>query len=231
MKPKYRQLTTATAMAFMVLPMLAGIPATGQALAAPTQTPDNFADPAFQATWTRTDQLVDEGSVKRSYFWGPIPGFTAYEDYAEGANGKHLVQYFDKSRMEINNPNGDKTNPFYVTNGLLTMELISGRMQIGNNQYVERYPAEIDLASDGDDLSAGTPTYASFRYVSNIGYTPTGRNRLGETINDTINRAGLVGTDSTYNNYNVKDAFYEAATQHNIPDIFWSFLNQSGPIM
>jgi hypothetical protein len=231
MKPKYRQLTTSTAMAFMVLPMLAGIPATGQTLAAPTQTPNNFADPAFQSTWTRTDQLVDEGSVKRSYFWGPLPGFTAYEDYAEGANGKHLVQYFDKSRMEINNPNGDKTNPFYVTNGLLTMELISGQMQTGNNQYVQRYPAEIDLASDGDDLSAGTPTYASFRYVSNIGYTPTGRNRLGETVNDTINRAGLVGTDSTYNNYNVKDAFYEAATQHNIPDIFWSFLNQNGPIM
>jgi hypothetical protein len=42
-----------------------------------------------------------------------------------------MVQYFDKSRMEINNPNGDKNSPFYVTNGLLTVELMSGKIQVG----------------------------------------------------------------------------------------------------
>ena len=44
------------------------------------------------------------------------------------------MQYFDKSRMEINNPDGDKTSPFYVTNGLLTVELITGKMQVGDNR-------------------------------------------------------------------------------------------------
>src|SRR5437762_4193482 len=215
-------------MAAMMLPVLM---TTGSTLAAPTgspaRVPGNFADDASKNVWMRTDSLVDDGSVKRSYFWGPVPGFTTSEDYAEGPNGKHLVQYFDKSRMEINNPNGDKTNPFYVTNGLLTEELIYGRIQTGNDKYEYRYPAEINLASDGDDTGAGTPTYASFRSVV---YTQN-QSRIGETIADTINRDGFVGSDNVYTSYNVKYAYYEPATKHNIPDIFWTFLNQSGPVV
>jgi hypothetical protein len=211
-------------MAAMMLPLLM---TTGSTLASPARVPSNFADEAFKNVWMRTDSLVDDGAVKRSYFWGPVPGFTTSEDYAEGPNGKHLVQYFDKSRMEINNPNGDKTNPFYVTNGLLTEELIYGRVQTGNNKYEFRYPAEINLASDGDDTGAGTPTYASFRSV----VYGQNQSRLGETIADTINRLGFVGSDNIYTSYNVKYAYYEPATKHNIPDVFWTFLNQTGPVV
>src|SRR3954453_11182873 len=122
-----------TNMILAALALLALLLPGAATFASPVQTvahiPSNFADDAFKGVWTRTDALVDNGTVKRSYYWGPTPGFTAYEDYAEGPNGKHLVQYFDKSRMEVNNPNGDKSNPFYVTNGLLTEELISGQMQ------------------------------------------------------------------------------------------------------
>jgi hypothetical protein len=218
--------------AAMMLPVLM---MTGSTFAAPSlvpasasvKVPTNFADDAFKNVWMRTDSLVDNGSVKRSYFWGPVPGFTTSEAYAEGPNGKHLVQYFDKSRMEINNPNGDKSNPFYVTNGLLTLDLIYGRVQTGNDKYEYRYPAEIDLASDGDDVGAGTPTYASFRSVIYSQST----SRIGETIADTINRLGQVGSDASYTSNNVKYAFYEPATKHNIPDVFWTFLNQSGPVV
>jgi hypothetical protein len=202
------------------------------AFASPVRTSarilSNFADEGFKKVWTRTDALVDNGSVKRSYFWGPVPGFTLNEDYAEGPGGKHLVQYFDKSRMEINNPNGDRNNQFFVTNGLLTRELISGRMQTGNNQFVTRYPAEIDIASDTDDTGATTPTYASF---SNVTYDYGDQSKLSQTVLDIINRAGQVGTDSRYASYGVKYAYFEPATRHNIPDVFWSFLNASGPIM
>ncbi|HEY0069206.1 MAG TPA: hypothetical protein VGE04_04475 [Chloroflexia bacterium] len=205
---------------------------TSVAMAAPTPhsntvraVPTNFADEAFQTLWTRTDELVDNGSVKRSYFWGPTPGFRAFEEYTEGPGGQHLVQYFDKSRMEINNPNGNKNDRFYVTNGLLTRELISGQMQLGNNKFVSRWPAEINLASDGDDLSA--PTYASFRFV----VTGSSDNRTGQVLNSTINREGITGTDGRYSNYGVKNAYFEPATRHNIPDVFWDFLNQTGPVI
>ena len=87
-----------------------------------------FANSAFQSTWDRTDHPASQGQVKRSFYWGPRPNTAGMqEEYAEGPGGKRLVQYFDKSRMEINNPNGDPNDPFFVTNGLLTVELISGQ--------------------------------------------------------------------------------------------------------
>src|SRR5437870_6858322 len=93
-------------------------------------SPSAFAMPAFESTWRRTDDLVASGQVKRTWFWGPTPNTTGLsEDYRQGAGGKRTVQYFDKSRMEINNPSADPNSPWYVTNGLLTVELISGRMQ------------------------------------------------------------------------------------------------------
>ena len=127
----------------------------------------SFADPAFQATWERTDKPVAEGAVSRSFYSGPAPGFTTAEEYAEGVGGKRLVQYFDKSRMEVNNPSASRTDPFYVTNGLLTVELINGRMQVGNSKFIDRWPAHIPLASDTDDSTA--PTYATFsRLLDNV---------------------------------------------------------------
>src|SRR5438270_9405380 len=86
-----------------------------------------FGHASFQKVWERTDKLVASGQVKRSWYWGPTPGATMMEDYAEGQGGKRLVQYFDKSRMEVNNPNGNPNDPFFITNGLLTVELISGK--------------------------------------------------------------------------------------------------------
>ena len=88
----------------------------------------SFAHNAFERTWDRTDRPVSLGQVSRSYYWGPAPNTGGLlEDYAQGAGGKRLVQYFDKSRMEINNPGADPSDPFFVTNGLLTVELISGQ--------------------------------------------------------------------------------------------------------
>ncbi len=184
-----------------------------------------FADPAFAQVWQRTDALVASGKVQRGYYWGPTPSSGPLQEaYAEGKDGKRTVQYFDKSRMEINNPNADKNSKFYVTNGLLTRELVSGQMQVGNNAFIARDPAQIPLASDLDDHAA--PTYASFAAVVN---KPEGK-LLGNVVNATIAQSGSTSSDSDYERYNVLQAYYEPTTQHNIPDLFWNFLNQSGPI-
>lgn len=68
----------------------------------------------------------------------------------EAAGSTRLVQYFDKARMELAGPNT-------VTNGLLTVELKTGRMQVGDNAFEQRLPATIGVA--GDPGQAG-PTYA-----------------------------------------------------------------------
>jgi hypothetical protein len=191
-----------------------------------------FANAAFQRTWERTDKPVASGQVQRSWYWGPAPiSDGLQEDYAEGVGGKRLVQYFDKSRMEINNPNADPNSPFYVTNGLLTVELISGKMQTGNSTYVDRYPADIALASDPDDANA--PTYLSFQGVSN---TPLGdhpqNSRVGLPATATITRSGQVGDDATKSTYpKVNIAYFDPGTKHNVPQAIWEFLNESGPVV
>jgi hypothetical protein len=198
---------------------------------AASQQAQPFANAAFQHTWERTDKLVASGSVQRSWYWGPAADTgSLQEDYAEGVGGKRLVQYFDKSRMEINEPNADPNSKFYVTNGLLTVELISGKMQVGNSTYVDRYPADIPMASDADDANA--PTYYSFQGVSN---TPLGDhpadNKSGQAATATISRGGLVGDDQTKTTYpRVNFVYFDPSTKHNVPQAIWEFLNDSGPV-
>ena len=192
----------------------------------------DFAHPAFKRVWDRTDSLVASGQVSRTWFWGPEPKAAAQEQYidAPGGTQTRLVQYFDKSRMEVNDPNADPNAIFFVTNGLLTIELISGQMQIGNNAFVNRYSAEIPISGNSDDTQA--PTYASFLAVSNTrrGDHPQ-PNRVGQFATNTINKAGQVGDDPSKANVpGTKIAYFEPNTRHNIPDRFWSFLNASGPV-
>src|SRR5436305_4574523 len=133
-------------------------------------TPPLFAHPAFERVWNRTDSLVLEGRVPRSWYWGPHPDSPGlYETLTDAPDGSghRLVQYFDKSRMEINDPTADPNSPFFVTNGLLTVELISGRMQTGKASFVTRQPSRTNVTGDQGDALA--PTYASFAGVANAG--------------------------------------------------------------
>jgi len=190
-----------------------------------------FADPAFQSVWNRTDAPVLSGQVSRTWFWGPGPNTPGLiEQYNQGQNRQRLVQYFDKSRMEINNPNGDRSQPFFVTNGLLTVELISGFIQLGDADFARFHPACIPMSGDfGDVLS---PTYFAFQGVSN---TQAGDHnapdRTGQKVLETIDRDGKTGTDASKGNIaGVNLVHFEPQTHHNIPQVFWDFLNSSGPV-
>jgi hypothetical protein len=190
-----------------------------------------FADPAFQRVWSRTDQPVLSGQVSRTWFWGPGPNTPGLiEQYNQGINRQRLVQYFDKSRMEINNPNADRSQPFFVTNGLLTVELISGFIQLGDADFARFHPACIPMSGDFGDTLA--PTYFAFQGVSN---TQAGDHnapdRTGQKAIETIDRDGHTGTDASKGSMaGVNFVHYEAQTKHNIPKVFWDFLNSSGPV-
>src|SRR5215218_161629 len=190
----------------------------------------DFAAAAFKRVWVRTDKLVADNVVKRSYYWGPTPGDSLVEPYAQGTGGVRRVQYFDKSRMEINNPAGNQNDPFYVTNGLLTVELVSGKMQTGDAEYQDSTPANIPLASDNDDTNA--PTYSSFTELANtsLGDHPA-QDQTGKVVNQAVNKAGAVTTDTGRDKFAVKYGFFNTETKHNIADKIWEFLNTSGPII
>jgi len=192
-----------------------------------------FAHPAFESVWTRTDRVVKEGRISRTWFWGPGPNSLGLlEQYNESTAGnqRRLVQYFDKSRMEVNNPAGDRNNPFFVTNGLLTVELISGFIQVGNADFTQYRPACIPMSGDFGDLQA--PTYFAFQGVSN---TQAGNHdapdRTGQRVTQTIDRNGVTGNDPAKASIpGITLTQYISDTKHNIPAVFWDFLNSSGPV-
>lgn len=200
--------------------------------AAAASSQSQFAHPAFQTTWEHTDRFVASGEVKRPWVWGPFPGRSLSEPFAGLPGNAHLVQYFDKGRMELNNPSGNANDPFFVTSGLLSVELISGLMQTGPNLFENRGPAVIDLASDADDPTA--PTYQSFNGVSNIPGAPNNRRKdaqIGQVVRTAIDRQGFTQAWPQSNpDYGVRIAYYEPATGHNIPDVFWNYLNQQTDI-
>lgn len=117
-----------------------------------------FASAAFQAQWNSVETTIPN-------FWGPLQ--TARdgqkERYAEGVlngeQGIRLVQYFDKARMEQTNANRP------VTNGLLTVELKSGQLQLGDASFEPHNPSFIGIAGDQDTPG---PTYATLNDPTNL---------------------------------------------------------------
>ncbi len=217
-----------------VLPALALLtPLLGVAAPAGAQS-DGFANPAFRRVWERTDLPVQQGKVARSWVWGPLPGKSLNEPFKEGKGGTHLVQYFDKARMEINYPDANPTDPFYVTNGLLVVEMISGRMQSGISQF-EAYGAN-DQPVAGDPGS-DAPSYAALQGVASVGL-PNGEHRAAPVTtgavmpSEYVNSAGLVSRNnpSLAGVEAIKAAAFVNETGHNIPALFWNYLNAQGPI-
>jgi hypothetical protein len=196
---------------------------------APTAAPvGSFADSALESVWQRTDKPVADGRATRSWVWGPAP-FTAglYEPYAEAPGGSRLVQYFDKSRMEVNNPSGDRSSMWFVTNGLLVYEMVTGRMMVGDSVFEARGPAAEAVAGDWAAANPDCPTYGDFSGLIGV---PAG-SRVGQKVTATLAKGGAVREDPSKAGYNgTGNAYYEAATGHNIPQVLWEFMNRSGLI-
>src|SRR5438105_3531431 len=112
--------------------------------AAPTAAPaEGFAHSAIRSRWQRDDGPVASGAVSRTWMWGPGPFYTNYEPFTGLPLGNHLVQYFDKGRLEVNDPNADSSSPSFVTSGLLVREMVSGEVQTGINSFYGIGPATI----------------------------------------------------------------------------------------
>ena len=212
---------------FALVPILLWVGSSPAASAAQ----QSFADKSFQQIWERTDAPVLSGRTERSWYWGPQPGTTHNERYSGGKLGTRLVQYFDKARMEINNPEGDRSSEWFVTTGLLVAEMVSGKQQVGDKEFVPRNAAEIAVGGDGLGTDPDAPSYTSFRPVASL--TGPGANRApkltGQNVTATINRAGQVGNNPALGLYpGAKLAAYSDVLGHNIPQAMWDFLNLKG---
>ncbi|HVF98690.1 MAG TPA: sialidase family protein, partial [Chloroflexia bacterium] len=182
-----------------------------------------FFDAAFLRKWQRTDRPVLLGRASRPWVWGPVSFAAAREAYAQGRGGVRAVQYFDKARMEINDPGADLTSRFFVTNGLLVVELVSGSVQTGNNEFeAARPPAQIPVAGDSDSPDA--LTYASLVPVASLSGDNRAADRTGQQVNAILDRSGATREDPARAG-SVRIARYEPVLGHNIPSVFWDFMN------
>ena len=196
-------------------------------LAVPSPQPlTGFVDRAFIQQWERADRPVVRGQVQRPWLWGPVSFSAAVEEYSQGPGGQREVQYFDKARMEINSPSADRNSPGYVTNGLLVVELISGRIQLGDANFAP--PLEPSAAPvAGDANSPDALTYASLRSVASLAGDNRAPDRTGQGVTALLDRSGRV-TDDPNRAGAVRLVHYEPVLGHNIPDVFWQFMNARG---
>ncbi len=186
----------------------------------------DFADTAFRSLWQRTDAPVTADLTSRSYVWGDAPFATTKERYDESPAHLRTVQYFDKGRMELTYPNINPDNAFYVSSGLLVRDLVGGLVQVGDNKVQIFDPAQIAVAGDPTALNLDAPKYADF--LSDL-VRPAGRNRTGDIITTTIQSGRLLGRLPTANiKADVKYAYYESHTNHNIASPFWSYFATKG---
>ncbi|HMA37509.1 MAG TPA: sialidase family protein [Chloroflexia bacterium] len=191
-----------------------------------------FVDPAFAEVWQRSDQPVQAGIAGRPWLWGPAPFAAGHEPYAQGVNGQRLVQYFDKSRMEINNPDTDRAQKWYVTNGLLVVEMMTGQVQLGDSQYSGQGYAPNPLPVAGDPGSPEAPTYATLARVASLHGDNRAPDLTGSVVSGLIDQAGTVtgGAPPIPAAGGVRAIYYDPTLGHNIPTVFWAFMNQQGPI-
>lgn len=194
-------------------------------------TRTGFADQRFSNVWTRTDSEGVRGG--RSWYWGPGAWFDYAEFYRQGENGLRTVQYFDKARMEINNPADRSGANQGVTNGLLVKELVSGRLQLGNDPWDSdsRAPADVPVAGNPRNANAISPGYSSFAGVATLDNGYRDSQRLGERIATSIDRGGNLGIRSEMALPETEIVQYNSVTGHNIPRVFWDFMGLRGRIV
>ena len=199
----------------------AGYQPTSELINGPLKT---FVNRAFEYLWARSDRPVVRQQAKRSWLWGPTGLMARSEAYLQIAGGMRQVQYFDKGRMEINNPNANPRNSWFVTSGLLVRELITGQMQVGNADFIDREPSDVSITGDTSDRSG--PTYASFAGV--IGTKAP--NRVGAYADSRIDRNGTVSPYDASGINAARIGFYAPTTGHNIPQVFYEYLTSADVI-
>ena len=179
---------------------------------------------ALARTWARTDHPVATGDVERVWLWGPQGLTCAFEEpYADAAGGSRAVQYFDKARMEVTDPDGSGDSEWYVTAGLLVVEMVRGELQLGDNTFESRAPAEIAIAGDPD--APGAATYATFAGL--LDAVPL---EVGDTVLQRVDRTGDVTVDETLAGYDVTIARHVAETGHAIAAPFWELMTAEASV-
>jgi hypothetical protein len=129
----------------------------------------------------------------------------------------------------VNDPKADRNASWFVTNGLLTVEMVAGRVQTGLDSWEPRLAALVPVAGEAGHYD--TPTYASFRGVATYeGRDNIAPDRTGQVVSTSINSLGVVSSTVPVTSA-VMLAAYDGVGGHNIAAPFWEFLNRQGKVL
>ena len=172
--------------------------------------------PPYAATYNRYDGPVLSGAVKRGFIWGPQVNSNRIEPYADAPGGQRQVWYFDKGRLELNNPQTGQ-----ITSGLLVNELVTGQIQTGDAARETRAPAAVAVA--GDAGAPGAITYATLNGVRSAAPRAVG-SPITEQLQPNGSMSIATGSDAT----GVTTAAFIKETNHTVASVFWQYLNSTG---
>ena len=177
----------------------------------------------FRLIWQRTDLAVANGASDETWTWGPTPLTKVFQErYDDSPGDKRNVQYFDKSRMEINNPAGDTDSIWYVTNGLLVVEMVEGWYQTGDDTFDKSPdPAEVNIAGDPTGADGVGPTYAD---INTFGLRAKPAAVVGTAITSRINGVGTITADPTLAAHGITGAHRVTmpGIDHTVASVFWN---------
>jgi Melibiase len=177
------------------------------------------ADRAFYTLWQKGDLATVQGIVKRDWLWGQKLS-SRVEPSNASKTGERISEYYDKGKLEINDPSVDRANPFFVSSALLAKELISGNYAVDVGQYQYKNPPFTPFAGDG------SLTYAAMRRISTVDEGEnTAPDRTGQPVSAFIDRDGNV-TDRGVQMPGVQLARYIPTTGHNIANVFVEHFRQ-----
>lgn len=182
------------------------------------------ADSSVRALWQTADGPVASGAARRTWLYGPDVFDARYEAYQEAPNGQRVVYYFDKARLEITNPTGNRSSQWFVSSGLLVRELISGNMQLGDNKFEGRGAAQVPMAGDPGPVNPDAPTYASFAAIASLNNDKRATERAGQAVMEKLAKDGTVSTLATAPAKAVY-AYYDKTLGHNVPDVLLRWMN------
>ncbi len=187
----------------------------GAVLAAVLMTDGARAATEFARAEFRAPYVAGEAITPN--FWGPLR--LASDAYTQTYNDRdRTVQYFDKGRMEYQSGRG-------VTFGLLATEMVTGRIQLGDNEFLDQAPSRTPVA--GDENGEGV-RYVDLFNASGTAWAATTR-RTGEELGWFFANGRFVSDRSGGLNLRVVQLTdYDSVTRHNVIQVFRAYRDAVG---
>ena len=177
-------------------------------------------DPTIDGAWRAVDGANLGGAIQRPWVWGPAP-LAMTVDHVPGV-GERRSAWFDKGRIDINDPNGDRSSIWYAAGAPLVTELLAGAIRINEQIWVARDDALIPVAGDMDQPSPVTyatlGTLATLPTAASAGVGPS-EQAIGSRVTTLLEPSGTLLLDGV-SQATVTIGAYDTVAGHNVAQPF-----------